>query len=464
MSEPEGTIRESAGGADDPHAVGPEVVRAVEGAIDAEDWREIEALVQPLHAADLADLIGFLGRDDRATLIHWLGDNIDPETVIELDPAVLENLLADTAPARIAAWLDDLDTDEAISLLEQLDEERLDEVLHAVPAPERARIQEGLAFPEETAGRMMQRDFVAVPAYWTVGQVIDYCRDSVELPDEFYEIFVVDPRHRPIGSVPLYRAMRSKRPVMVRTIMAPETRLVPLEMDQEAVAFLFRQYRMASAPVIDDGGRMVGVVTFDDVAEVIEEEADEDILRLAGVAGESDLTQSVGRTTRTRFTWLLVNLFTAILASAVIGMFDATIQQIVALAVLMPIVASMGGNAGTQTLTVAVRALATRDLTAANALRIVAKEVVVGGINGLLFAVLIGLVAWFWFGLPALGLVIAAAMVINLLVAGLFGTLIPLGCHRLGVDPAVAASVFLTTVTDVIGFLTFLGLAAWFLI
>ena len=434
----------------------------------------ISALVTPFTliqgSEDLLDMpalaipAGFLGRDDRATLIHWLGDNIDPETVIELDPAVLENLLADTAPARIAAWLDDLDTDEAISLLEQLDEERLDEVLHAVPAPERARIQEGLAFPEETAARMMQRDFVAVPAYWTVGQVIDYCRDSVELPDEFYEIFVVDPRHRPIGSVPLYRAMRSKRPVMVRTIMAPETRLVPLEMDQEAVAFLFRQYRMASAPVIDDGGRMVGVVTFDDVAEVIEEEADEDILRLAGVAGESDLTQSVGRTTRTRFTWLLVNLFTAILASAVIGMFDATIQQIVALAVLMPIVASMGGNAGTQTLTVAVRALATRDLTAANALRIVAKEVVVGGINGLLFAVLIGLVAWFWFGLPALGLVIAAAMVINLLVAGLFGTLIPLGCHRLGVDPAVAASVFLTTVTDVIGFLTFLGLAAWFLI
>ena len=284
------------------------------------------------------------------------------------------------------------------------------------------------------------------------------------MPDEFYEIFVVDPRHRPIGSVPLYRAMRTKRPVMVAAIMVPETRLVPLEMDQEEVAYLFRRYRMASAPVVDDGGRMVGVVTFDDIAEVIEEEAEEDILRLAGVAGETDLAQSIGRTTRTRFTWLLVNLFTAILASAVIGLFDATIKQIVALAVLMPIVASMGGNAGTQTLTVAVRALATRDLTAANARRIVAKEVVVGAINGVLFAVLTGVVAWAWFAMPALGLVIAAAIVINLLVAGLFGTLIPLTCQRLGVDPAVAASVFLTTVTDVVGFLAFLGLAAWFLI
>ncbi len=464
MSEPEVTTAERDGSPNDVHVVGTDYVRVVENAIDEENWSELEVLIQPLHAADLADLIGLLGRDDRDTLVAWLGDELDPEMVIELEPSVLEGLLAGLDPEPIARWIADLDTDDAISLLERMEADARDEVLHRVPAPGRAQVREGLAFPEDSAARLMQREFVAVPAYWTVGQVIDYCRDSAELPDEFYEIFIVDPRHRPIGSVPLYRAMRTKRPVMVAAIMVPETRLVPLEMDQEEVAYLFRRYRMASAPVVDDGGRMVGVVTFDDIAEVIEEEAEEDILRLAGVAGETDLAQSVGRTTRTRFTWLLVNLFTAILASAVIGLFDATIKQIVALAVLMPIVASMGGNAGTQTLTVAVRALATRDLTAANALRIVGKEVAVGAINGVLFAVLTGVVAWAWFAMPALGLVIAAAMVINLLVAGLFGTLIPLTCQRLGVDPAVAASVFLTTVTDVIGFLAFLGLAAWFLI
>jgi magnesium transporter len=310
----------------------------------------------------------------------------------------------------------------------------------------------------------MQREFIAVPAYWTVGQLIDYCRESADLPDEFYEIFVVDPRQRPIGSVPLYRAMRTERPVMVRSIMAPETRLIPIDMDQEEVAYLFQQYRMASGPVIDEAGRMVGVVTFDDVAQVIQEEAEEDLMRLAGVAGETDLALSVMRTSRTRFTWLLVNLFTAILASLVISLFDATIEEIVALAILMPIVASMGGNAGTQTLTVAVRALATHELTAANAMRVLGKEVLVGGLNGVLFAILMGLIAGLWFQNPALGLVIAAAMVINMLIAGFFGMLVPLGCERLGVDPAIAASVFLTTITDVVGFFAFLGLAAWFLL
>ena len=405
-----------------------------------------------------------LPRDDRERLIDWLGADLDPDVLTELDEVVLEGVLAQLAPSDLAHAIGELETDDAIYLLENLSEDRLDEVLHAVPAPDRAAVQEGLSYPEDSAGRLMQREFIAVPGYWTVGQVIDYCRESTDLPDEFYEIFIVDPRQQPIGSLPLHLLMRTKRPVMVRSIMYPETRLVPVDMDQEEVAYLFQQYRMASAPVIDEANRMVGVVTFDDIAAVIQEETEEDLLRLAGVSGETDLAHSVMRTSRTRFTWLLINLFTAIVASMVIGLFDATIEQIVALAILMPIVASMGGNAGTQTLTVAVRAIAMHELTAANALRVVNKEILVGGLNGIAFAVLMGLIAALWFQSVPLGLVIAAAMVINMLVAGLFGMLIPLTCERVGVDPAIAADVFLTAVTDVVGFLAFLGLAALFLL
>jgi len=310
----------------------------------------------------------------------------------------------------------------------------------------------------------MQRDLIAVPAYWSVGQVIDYCRETQNLPDEFYEIFVIDPRHRPIGQVALNRLMRTQRPVLMQEIMEARATTIPVDLDQEEVAFLFQQYRLASAPVIDGAGRLVGVITFDDAAAVQEEEAEEDFMRLSGVSSETDLSDTALRTTRTRARWLLVNLGTAILASMVIALFDATIEQIVALAVLMPIVASMGGNAGTQTLTVAVRALATRELTAANALRVVGKEIVVGGLNGVLFAILVGVVAAIWFSAPTLGIVIASAMVINMLVAGLAGTLIPLGLERASIDPAVAATVFLTTITDVVGFFVFLGLAALFLL
>jgi magnesium transporter len=454
---------ESAGG-EGIYAVGTDLVRAVEAALEAERWSELHALIAPLHAADLADLLELLHGEDRRRLVAWLGTDLDPELLIELEEPVLAEVVSQLSAADLAQAIVELDTDEALYLLENVPEARREEVLDTVPAPDRLAVQEGLAYPEESAGRLMQREFVAVPGYWTVGHVIDYCRESGDLPDEFYEIFVVDPRQRPIGSVPLNRVMRAKRPVMVRTIMEPENRVIPVAMDQEEVAYLFQQYRMASAPVVDEDGRMVGVVTFDDVHEVIQEEAEEDIMALAGVGGETDIGQSVRRTARTRFTWLLVNLGTAILASAVIGFFDATIEQIVALAVLMPIVASMGGNAGTQTLTVAVRALATRELTTANALRIVRKEVLVGGINGILFAILIGLVAGVWFQSLGLGLVIATAMVINMLVAGFAGILIPLACERLEIDPAVSAAVFLTTVTDVVGFFAFLGLAALFLL
>jgi len=449
---------------DDVYAVDKELVRAVEAAIDEADRNALEGILDELHNADIADVIEFLTSDDRRQFVILLEDSFDAEILIELDEAVLEDVLSAMSPLAIANAIADMDTDDGVYVLGVLDEDHRDGVLRAVPAPDRAAVVEGLAFPEDSAGRLMQRELIAVPAYWTVGQVIDYCRETEDLPNDFYEIFVVDPRHRPIGQVALNRALRSKRPVLMREVMEEEINPIPVDMDQEEAAYLFQQYDMASAPVVDTDGRLVGVITFDDIADVIEEETEEDLMRLSGVSDESDLFQPVMRTTRNRFSWLLINLFTAILASFVIAQFDATIEEIVALAILMPIVASMGGNAGTQTLTVAVRALATRELTEANAFRVVQKEFLVGALNGGFFAVLIGLVAGFWFSNPALGGVIAVAMVINMLVAGLSGALIPLGLARVGADPAVSATVFLTTITDVIGFFAFLGLAAWLLL
>ncbi len=449
---------------EDVYAVDTELVRAVEGAAEARDAPALTALLSELHPADIADLLGILARDNRRALVELVGDILDADVFIDLDGVLLEETLEVLEPVVIARAIAELETDDGVYILEALEEEQRARVLDAVPAPDRAQVLEGLSFAEDSAGRLMQRELIAVPAYWTVGQVIDYCRETADLPDEFYEIFVVDPRHRPIGVVPLNRAMRSQRPTLMREIMNPDFHPIPIDIDQEEAAYLFQQYDLASAPVIDGGGRLVGVITFDDIADVIEEETEEDLMRLGGVASESDIFQPVLTTTRSRFTWLLINLGTAVVASLVIAQFDATIQQIVALAVLMPIVASMGGNAGTQTLTVAVRALATRDLTSANAFRIVVKESIVGGLNGLLFAVLAGLIAGLWFASPGLGLVIALAMLVNMLIAGLAGALIPLGLARIGADPAVAATVVLTTITDVVGFSAFLGLAAWLLL
>jgi magnesium transporter len=449
---------------EDVYAVNTELVRAVEAALEDDQGAQVRELLGALRPAEIAHIVVVLSRDDRRRLVIALGDDLDVDTLIDLEGPVLADLLAVMNPHAVARAIAELDTDEAVHLLEEMDEARREQVLTRVPAPDRAAVLEGLSFPEDSAGRLMQRDLIAVPAYWTVGQVIDYCRDTVELPDEFYEIFVIDPQYRPIGQVALNRLMRTRRPVLMREIMEVEATTIPVDMDQEEVAFLFQQYRLASAPVIDTAGRLVGVITFDDAAAVLEEEAEEDLMRLSGVSSETDFLDTALRTTRTRASWLLLNLGTAILASMVIALFEGTIEQIVALAVLMPIVASMGGNAGTQTLTVAVRALATRELTAANAMRIVGKEVVVGSLNGVLFAILVGLVAAYWFAAPFLGVVIAIAMVINMVVAGLAGTLIPLGLARAGIDPAVAATVFLTAVTDVVGFFVFLGLAALFLL
>ena len=380
-----------------------------------------------------------------------------------LDPAVREEAIEQLGPRGLARALSALDSDDAVEIFEDLDEEFQSRILATLPKAYRTLLEESLSYPEDSAGRLMQRETVTVPSAWTVGETIDYMREAEELPDDFYDLFVVSPLHKPIGSIPLSRVLRTKRPVRLTEIMETDLHVMPVDMDQEDVAYQFRQYGLVSAPVVDGAGRLLGVITVDDVVHVIDEEAEDDLMKLGGVS-ETDLYVAVFDTAKARLSWLVVNLLTAVLASLVIGFYEETIEKVVALAVLMPIVASMGGNAGTQTLTVAVRAIAMKDLTAANALRFVGKELLVGAFNGVVFALLAGLVAWLWFSSPGLGIVIAAAMIVNMIVAGLSGTLIPLGLERIGVDPAIASSVFLTTVTDVVGFLSFLGLAAIFLL
>lgn len=443
----------------DSYGISADLVRTVSEALERGDESEARQVATDLHEADLADLLENLDRDDRPRLIRILGDAFDLEVLTYLDSSLREDIIEALEPRQLADSLSDLDSDDAVDIFEDLDEEAQREVLEALPRADRIALEESLSFPEDSAGRIMQREVLAVPSSWTVGQTIDYMRAAKDLPDDFYDLYIVDPKHQPIGFVPLSRAMRTKRPVALTDIMTDDMKVVPIEMDQEEVAYLFRQYGLVSAPVVDGAGRLIGVVTVDDVVHIIDEEAEEDLLKLAGVQ-ETDLYSAVLDTTRSRFSWLLVNLLTAVAASLVIAIFEETIERVVALAVLMPIVASMGGNAGTQTLTVAVRAIAMRDLSAGNAWRFVGKEVLVGLANGLVFAVLAGLLAWVWFDAPMIGVIIAAAMVINLVVATLSGALVPLGLEKLGVDPAVASSVVLTTVTDVIGFFAFLGLAA----
>jgi magnesium transporter len=440
-----------------------DLVRDIRLAAQDERREDIPSLVADLHAADLADLLEQLGSTTRTVVIETIGDKLDAEVVTHLDETVREEVIALLDTEQLAAVVTELETDDAVDLIEDLDESEQRELLEAVPAGERLLYEEALAWPEDSAGRLMRREVVAVPAVWTIGETIDYMRSDAEMPDDFYDLIVVDPAHKPLGMLPLSRILRTKRPVLISEIMDDEFRPIPVTMDQEDVAFLFRQYGLVEAPVVDESGRLVGVITVDDVVLVIEEEHEEDMMRLGGV-GEDDYYSAVVATTRSRFSWLLLNLATAILASFVIAMFDAAIEKVVALAILMPIVASMGGNAGTQTLTVTVRALATRELTASRALRTVAKESMVGFINGVLFAMVMGVIGWFWFGSPAIGGVLASAMVLNLLVAGLAGTLIPLALDHWGADPAVASAVFLTTVTDVVGFFCFLGLGAWILL
>ncbi|MBL4691362.1 MAG: magnesium transporter [Rhodospirillales bacterium] len=447
------------------------IERDIVQALAAADAGRVRALVQPLHHADAADLLEHLSPEDRVLVIDILGPDFDPEILSELDETVRDEVVDSLGLENVAAAVRELDSDDALEVVEELDEDEQQKVLDAIPPADRTIIEEGLSYPEDSAGRLMQREVVTVPSYWNVGETIDFLRESADregdtfvdhLPDQFYDLFVVDPAYKAIGKIPLSRLLCTGRPAAVTDIMETDMKILPVSMDQEDVAYVFRQRDLVSAPVVDDSGRLVGAITIDDVVDVIHEEHEEDIMRLGGVK-EDDLYDATVATTQARFLWLLVNLGTAILASIVIGLFDATLEQMVALAVLMPIVASMGGNAGTQTLTVAVRALAMKDLTPTNAARVIRKEALVGMFNGVLFAVLIGVVAWVWFGSPALGVVIGLAMIVNMFVAGLAGTTIPLALNRIGVDPAIASSVFLTMITDVVGFSVFLGLAALFL-
>jgi magnesium transporter len=436
------------------------LVRACEAALLVENYDEVDRLTGPLHASDLADIVEELHGDARSRLIDHLRQSLDPETLHHLDEVVLEDVLDAMEPAEVAAAITELDTDDAVDIIEDLAEHDRRQILEQLSPSDRALLEEALTFPEDSAGRLMQREIVSVPEAWTVGDTIDYMRTrAVDLPRDFYDVFVVDADRRPVGVLPLSRLVRNQRDVPVPDIMATDLHPIPLAMDQEEVALMFRQYGLVSAAVVDTDNRLVGVITADDVVHVVHEEAEEDLMRLGGVP-EDDFYEAVLATTRARFPWLIVNLLTIIIASIAIGFFDQTIQQIVALAILMPIVASMGGNAGTQTLTVAVRALAMKELTKTNVKRVVVKEIVVGAINGLLFAGIMGPVAWLWFGEVEIGAVIAAAMIINLVAAGFAGIATPLVLDRLGVDPAIASTVVLTGVTDVVGFVAFLGLAA----
>ncbi len=446
----------------------PDTEQAFLDVLVSGDGAGVRTLMAELHHADAAGLLERLSADERARVVEILRADFGPEILSELDQTVREHVVECLGVENVAAVIAGMESDDALEVVLELDEDDQQRVLDAIPAVDRTLIEEGLTYPEDSAGRLMQREVVAVPESWSVGETIDFLRQSAEagedgLPARFYDLFIVDPTHRPVGSLTLSRLLGARRPVAVADIMDTEMKLLGVATDQEEVAYVFRQRDLVSAPVVDDGGRLVGAITIDDVVDVIDEEHEEDIMLLGGVK-EGDLYEATMTTTRSRFGWLLINLGTAILASMVIGLFDATIEQMVALAVLMPIVASMGGNAGTQSLTVAVRALAMKELTAANAGRVIGKEFLVGALNGVLFAGLIGVVAWVWFDSVALGVVIGLAMSVNMLVAGLAGSTIPLMLDRIGIDPAVASSVFLTTVTDIVGFFVFLGLAALILL
>ena len=438
----------------------PTFVAQIGAAIADRDTLALRREVGGLHQSEVGDLLEALQPEQRLALVELMGDEFDFGALTEVDDSIREDIIESLPNDQIAQAVQELDSDDAVYILEDLDDEDQREILAKLPFTERIRLKRSLDYPEESAGRRMQTEFVAVPPYWTVGQTIDYMREDTDLPDKFSQIFVIDPTFKLLGAVDLDQILRTKRAVKVEDVMHETRHAIPATMDQEEAAREFEQYDLLSAAVVDETDRLVGVLTIDDVVDVIQQEAEEDIMRLGGV-GDEELSDSILETSRSRVPWLLVNLFTAFLAASVIGLFDQTIERIVALAVLMPIVAGMGGNAASQTMTVTVRALATKDLDIHNAGRIIRREMGVGMLNGVIFAVLIGLVAALWFQDWNLGGIIAAAMVINMFAAALGGILIPLVLDRFGVDPAVASSVFVTTVTDVVGFFAFLGLATW---
>ena len=434
-------------------------VSAILYAVEAQDRTQLITLIEPLHAADLADLLEQITAYDRRRLIALYDREFDGDILAELDEGLREEVVTLLAPEVLAGAVRELESDEVVDLLEDLETPQQEAILEALDDSDRVAIEQSLTYPEFSAGRLMQREVVFAPEHWTVGEAIDHLRSAGALPEQFYHVILVDPKMHPLGNVTLGRLMSSQRDMPLMSIKEETFRTIPVAQDEEDVAYAFNQYHLISAPVVNKDGRLIGVITIDDAMAVLDEEHEEDILRLAGV-GDNRLSDTVLETTRQRFPWLAVNLFTAVVASLVIAQFEATIAQFVALAVLMPIVASMGGNAGTQSLTVAVRAIATKDLTGSNFLRIIRREALVGLINGAMFAVVMGVIGMIWFGSPQLGYVIALAMVINLLIAGLAGTGVPILLDKIGIDPALASGAFVTTVTDVVGFFAFLGLAA----
>lgn len=434
-------------------------VSAVLGAVDRGDQGLLTMLMDPLHPADIADLLEQISAPERRDLIRLYDREFDGEILSELDESIRDEVMAILRPEVLADAVRELESDDVVDLIEDLTLVQQDVILDALDDSDRVAVEQSLTYPEKSAGRLMQREVVMAPEHWTVGQAIDYLRAQETLPEQFYHVTLIDPRFKPVGNVTLGKLMGSKRETLLWELAEAVFQIIPAMQSESEVAYAFNQYHLISAPVVDEDERLVGVITIDDAMIVLDEGHEEDILRLAGV-GEGSLSDRVINTTKQRLPWLAVNLVTAIAASLVIAQFEAAITQIVALAVLMPIVASMGGNAGTQSLTVAVRAIATKDLTSSNMWRVIRREVFVGLINGLVFALIMGVVGLIWFGSPTLGYVIAAAMVINMVVAGLAGTAIPVLLEKFGIDPALASGAFVTTVTDVVGFFAFLGLAA----
>jgi magnesium transporter len=441
----------------------PDFVARVEVAIAADDASALGELIEGLHEADQASLLEALDHDSRPKLIELLGSRFDFAALTEVDDSVREDILDELDTETLVEGMRDLESDDAVYILEDLDQDEQNEILDALPAIDRAQLQKSLDYKEGSAARLMQTHLIAVPPFWTVGQVVDHLAEAADLPDSFFEVFVVDPGYHLLGNVFLDRLLRARRSAPIESLMNADRRRVRADDEQDDVARLFQRYNLVSAPVVDEAGRLLGVVTIDDIVDVMQEEADDDIKALGGVKADEELSDSVFSTTRNRFGWLFVNLLTAFLASSVLGLFEDQLAKMVALAVLAPIVASQGGNAATQTMTVAVRALATRELGPANAFRITFRETAAGLLNGLAFGLITGLVATLWFHDWNIGIVIALAMTVNLVAGALGGILIPLGLERFKTDPAVSSGVFVTTITDVVGFFSFLGIATlWF--
>ncbi len=428
--------------------------------IKSSDIKFINQTLGDLHPSDVANLIENLSYETRAKLIEIEEFDIEPEIFVEINESIQTEILQLLSSDSIAKIIKRLESDNAISIIENLNQDKKNSVLDKLPPKDRFLLEEGLSYPEDSAARIMQREFTAVPSDWSVGQTIDYLRESKDLPEEFLEIFIVDNDFKPIGMVPSSRVLRTPREKKMKSIMREMPVLISVNMDKEEVGHTFENYNLVSAGVVNKNNKLVGMITADDAVTVVQEEAEEDVLRLAGV-GDEEITDSVIIKTKRRFNWLLLNLFTALLATWVISLFGASIEQMVALAFLMPIVASMGGNAGMQTLAVTIRAIATKELSSGNFNKIVGKEFLIGILNGIIFAIITAIIVQLWFQEYKLSLLIGISMVLNMIVAGLFGILVPVSLKKVNIDPALASSVFVTTITDVIGFLSFLGIGSY---